>query len=87
MRLLSIKPVNKTNKEIVTELIEIIFEKLGAIGGGNGLMLLPVINMAKLKISSLEDSDCDALVDSVHKISRMIETETGNLSPYHGLDA
>lgn len=86
MHLLSIKPKNKTNKEIISELIEIIFEKFGEMSGGNALLLMPVINMAKLKASNLEEKDCDELVDTVHKISRMIETETGNLSPYHGIE-
>lgn len=76
----------KTEKEVVQDLVEIVFEALSGHTSANMLMLKPAINIAKLKLSQMTDAESANLVDQVHRISRHIEMETGKLSPYHGIE-
>lgn len=76
----------KTNKEIVDELVAIIFENVAEHVSGNALMLTPALNIVKLKVRQMNDDDADFIVDAVHRISHEIEIKSGRLSPYHAID-
>lgn len=78
--------MSKTNREVIQELADIIFDKINGESGGNKLMLMPALNIVKLKMSSMSEDDCEFVIDAVHKISNHIERETGVLSPYHGIE-
>lgn len=75
----------KSNKEIISELLEIVFEKIGGDVTSN-FALKPALTIVKMKFSQMSDDDADFVVDTVHQISRHIEKETGILSKYHGID-
>jgi hypothetical protein len=75
-----------TNKQVVDELVQIIFENVAEHVSGNALMLAPAINILKLKIRQMDNADADFIVDAVHRISHQIEMKTGRLSPYHGIE-
>jgi hypothetical protein len=83
---ISILPQPKTPREVVTELLEVVFDEITKTQSGNKLMFMPALNVMKMKMSSMDNSQAEYICDCVHKISRMIETETGKLSPYHGLE-
>lgn len=75
-----------SNKEVVTDLIDIVFDAISKETGANMMMLKPALNIAKLKMSNMDEQDATNIVDAVHKISRQIEVKTGVLSRYHGFD-
>lgn len=77
----------KSNSEVVTELIDLIFDKIDNNFGGNAIMLKPAINIMKMKVANLNNDDCNFIVDAIHQISHKIEIDTGVLSPYHGIDS
>jgi DNA-binding ferritin-like protein len=76
----------KTNKEIITELIDIVAEAMSAHGGTSVVMMKPAINMVKIKLSNLSEADSAEMIDKVHWLSSHIEKESGKLSPYHGIE-
>lgn len=76
----------KTNKEVVDELVKMIFENISEHLSGNSIMLAPALNIVKMKVKNMDEADADFIIDAVHQISHRIETETGRLSPYHGID-
>jgi hypothetical protein len=76
----------KSNKDVIQELVDIVFDKLNGESGGSKLMFMPALNVVKLKLSNLNENESANIIDSVHKISHYCEKETGNLSPYHGID-
>lgn len=76
----------KTNKEVIDVLVKTVLESASSHMGGNFMMLSPALNILKLKIRNMDESDADYIVDAVHKISRQIEIETGKGSPYHRFD-
>lgn len=76
----------KSNKQVVTDLVDVVFEAISKETGANMIMLKPALNIAKLKISQMDERDSANIVDQVHRISRHIEMETGVLSPYHGIE-
>lgn len=76
----------QTNRETIQELVDIVFDLFSKNNNGNVIMLKPALNIAKIKLSQLDETDAANIVDQIHKISRLIEKKTGKLSPYHGID-
>ncbi len=76
----------KTNKEVIQELVDLVFGMLSKETGANVLMLKPALNIGKLKLAQLSEEEASNLVLQVHKISSYIERETGTLSPFHGIN-
>lgn len=76
----------KTDKEIIVELVDLVVEAVSSANGANAMMMRPALNVVKLKLSNMSESDSAEILDKVHFISHHIEKETGKLSPYHGLE-
>lgn len=76
----------KSSKEIITELVDIVGEAMSAQGGTSVVMMRPAMNMVKLKLSNLSENDSQDIIDKVHWLSHHIEKESGQLSPYHGIE-
>ena len=73
----------KTSREVITELVDIVFDAISKETGANVLMLKPALNIGKMKLSQMSEEEAQNLILQVHKISALIEQETGVLSPYH----
>lgn len=76
----------KTNKEVIQELVDIVFEMLSNEKGANILMLRPALNIGKLKLAQMSEDDAANLILQIHKVSSICENETGIFSPYHGIE-
>jgi hypothetical protein len=76
----------KSDKEVIQELVEIVFDLINNEKGGSKIMFMPAINIVKLKLSQMDEMSSADIIDKVHRISRHLEQETGRLSPYHGID-
>lgn len=78
----------KTNREVIIELVDMVVDSVSEGGSSfDKLSFTPAINILKMKLSKLSEDSASDLVDTIHKVSRIIENETGILSPYHGIDA
>ena len=77
---------NKTYREAVTDLVDLVFQAISKETGANVIMLKPALNIGKMKLSQMTEEEARNLVMQVHFISRSLEKETGEFSPYHGIE-
>ncbi len=78
--------MTKTSKEIITDLVDIIAEAVSGQTGASTMMLKPALNVVKLKMAQMTESDSADILDKVHFLSHRIEIESGKFSPYHCID-
>lgn len=76
----------KTSKEIISEMVELIADAVSESTGASTMMLRPALNVVKLKMSQMSETDSADIIDKVHWLSHHIEKESGQLSPYHGFE-
>jgi hypothetical protein len=76
----------KTNKEIIHELVDLIAGAISKQTGASTVMLAPALNIIKLKTAQMSEQDGADIIDKVHWLSHHIEKESGQLSPYHGIE-
>lgn len=76
----------KTSKEIIQELVDIVAESVSESAGTSTMMLKPALNIVKLKMAQMSETDSADIIDKVHWLSHRIELESGKFSPYHCLD-
>jgi len=73
----------KSEKDVVIELVDLVFDFIDKNSGGQKIMFMPALNLLKMKMANLDNDAAESIIDMVHKISHHIEIETGKFSPYH----